>query len=210
MKFRKGEWVLVVFSIAYIIGFLIKYIQQKNYEFLLYGVIVVIVAALVLWAMKKGKLDYLALWGLSIWGLIHMAGGGAVTINGTRLYSIRLIELVNRGADFYILKVDQVVHFYGYAVAAIVLFQLLSPLLKDGKAPVVTAVIAWLGSIGLGAINEIVEFAAFISFSKTGVGDLYNFGLDLMFNGAGALAGALIAYWWFFHKTGCRNKSKKT
>ena len=55
--------------------------------------------------------------------------------------------------------------------------------------------LAWIGSMGLGALNEVVEFIAFASLARTGVGDLYNTGLDLIFNLFGALAGSLIAYW---------------
>ena len=49
---------------------------------------------------------------------------------------------------------------------------------------------AAVGSLGLSAVNEIVEFLAFVSIQDTGVGDMYNTGLDLIFNAAGALVGA--------------------
>jgi glycopeptide antibiotics resistance protein len=47
--------------------------------------------------------------------------------------------------------------------------------------------------MGFGALNEVIEFIAFITLSKTGVGDVYNTGFDLVFNLLGALAGAFFA-----------------
>jgi putative membrane protein len=40
--------------------------------------------------------------------------------------------------------------------------------------------------MGLGALNEIVEFAAVVASPSTGVGGYYNTALDLVFNGLGA------------------------
>ena len=54
--------------------------------------------------------------------------------------------------------------------------------------------LSWIGSMGLGALNEVVEFLAFVVLAQTGVGDVYNTGFDLVFNLFGALAGSFIAY----------------
>ena len=40
----------------------------------------------------------------------------------------------------------------------------------------------------------MVEFIAFISLAQTGVGDMYNTGLDLIFNLVGAFVGAFVAH----------------
>ena len=47
--------------------------------------------------------------------------------------------------------------------------------------------IAILGGIGLGAINEIFEFIATILFPDNGVGGYVNNSLDLIFNAIGAI-----------------------
>jgi hypothetical protein len=39
-----------------------------------------------------------------------------------------------------------------------------------------------------------------VSFTKTGVGDVYNMGLDLVFNLFGALTGAIVGYYWMKNK----------
>ncbi len=194
-KLKIGEWFIVIFNLLYIIPFTIYYLSTGNYEFLIYIAVLVIIGLVLLLTLRKSKLDYLALYGLSIWGLLHMAGGG-IRINGKTLYSLHLINIVDKGGQFFILKMDQAVHFYGFMVAAIVIFQLLSNNLKNVDKSKLAIFLAWIGSMGLGALNEVVEFIAFISLDKTGVGDLYNTGLDLVFNMLGALAGAFFAFYY--------------
>ncbi|MAG28348.1 hypothetical protein CMI47_22715 [Candidatus Pacearchaeota archaeon] len=192
MKLKRGQWIIAIFTLAYIIAFTIFYISKQNYEFLIYAGVLVVVGATVLLTINKSKLNYLALWGLSLWGLIHLLGGSWI-INGTRLYGIRIVEIISGEGQFYILKMDQVIHLYGFAVAAIVVFQLIYPRINKIH-PGLIIFLAFIGSMGLGALNEVVEFIAFLALEKTGVGDLYNFGLDLVFNGIGALIGSIIGY----------------
>ncbi len=199
MKFKRGEWAVILFNLAYIIPFTIFYLLKEDYEFLIYIAVLVLIALIILFNFRKLNLDYLALWGLSLWGLLHMAGGGVI-INGATLYKLRVIELINNTAlspDFYILKMDQFVHFYGFAVAAIVIYQLSAPHIKDLPKKMKLAIfLAFVGSMGLGALNEVVEFLAFVFVKETGVGDVYNTGFDLIFNMFGAFFGALVASWW--------------
>jgi putative membrane protein len=90
---------------------------------------------------------------------------------------------------------DQLIHLYGFFVAAILVYRLLLATHSNSfKSPKLMVFVSFLGSMGLGALNEIVEFVAFVSFSQTGVGDLYNTGLDLIFNMIGALFGAFVAH----------------
>lgn len=85
---------------------------------------------------------------------------------------------------------DQVIHFYGFGVAAIVVHQLLACRMPERVSGAMLIFLAWIGSMGLGTFNEVVEFLAFVSLDETGVGDIYNTGLDLCFNLAGAVTGA--------------------
>ena len=199
IKLKKGEWIILFFNLLYIIPFAIFYLLKGNYEFLVYIGILVLIGIIIITTIKKSKLDYLALWGLSIWGLLHMLGGG-LRINGSTLYSQHLIDIIDKGGQFYILKMDQLIHFYGFLVAAIVVFQLLAPHFKDINNSKLAIFLAWIGSMGLGALNEVIEFIAFISLKNTGVGDVYNTGLDLIFNLIGALVGAFIAHYWHKYK----------
>ncbi len=192
MAFKKREVLLVAFNLLYLLIFTIYYLTIKNYEFLVYILVVFIIAVVLALSLRKSKLDGVALWGLSIWGLLHMLGGG-LRINGESLYSMHVIDIINKGGEFYVLKMDQVVHFYGFAVAAIVIFQLIYPRLKPNASRGLIIFLAWIGAMGLGALNEVVEFFASVILAKTGVGGYYNTGLDLVFNLFGALAGAFFA-----------------
>ncbi|MDX1680073.1 MAG: DUF2238 domain-containing protein [Akkermansiaceae bacterium] len=191
---------LIGLSLTYMLvtgGF---YIARGNHEFIAYLGVCLGVGAIILWTLPRSGLDGLALWGLSGWGLLHMLGG-LVPVGDTVLYGWRIIELVDGKGDFFILKMDQVVHFYGFAVAAVLVHQLLDRRMTAQVSGGMRIFLAWIGSMGLGALNEVVEFLALVSLENTGVGDIYNTGLDLCFNLVGALAGA-----WFSEQ---RSKPKQ-
>lgn len=191
---KKGYLWLIIFNLLYVVGFTIYYASAGNYEFLIYIAVLVVIGLIVLTTLSKSRLDNFALWGLSIWGFLHMVGGG-VQIAGQTVYRLKLINIIDKGGDFFILKMDQVIHFYGFLVAAIVVYQLLSNFFSNrGDSPKMAVFLAWIGSMGLGALNEVIEFIAFVALAETGVGDLYNTGLDLVFNMCGAFVGALIQH----------------
>jgi len=191
---KKSHWWILAFNALYLIVFGAYYVIIQNYEFLVYISVIVIIGLIIAVNLHKSKLDNLILWLLSIWGFVHMIGGG-IRIGGHTVYSLHLIDIVNKGGDFYILKMDQLIHFYGFFVAAILIYQLLMATGSYAlKSPKLMIFLAWIGSMGLGALNEVVEFIAFVSLSQTGVGDVYNTGLDLVFNLVGALVGAFLAH----------------
>lgn len=197
MKLTRGQWILALFTALYLIIYAFYYVSTNNYEFLLY-IGVVVILALVIFVTVFRKLDIIALWGLSIWGLLHMLGGSLRVGDGV-LYAYRIIPIIQGEGQFFVLKMDQVIHFYGFLVSAIVVYQLIQD--HIGKNVKLAIFIAWIGAMGLGALNEVVEFVAFVILDKTGVGDVYNTGLDLIFNMFGALAGAFIQYARIRHKS---------
>jgi len=191
---KKSHIIILIFNLIYLIIFGTYYLMQGNYEFLLYIAVIVILGVIIGINLNKGIFDNLILWLLSIWGLAHMIGGG-VRIAGNSVYSLRLIDIIDKGGQFYILKMDQLIHFYGFLVAAILVYKLISVTGSNLKEyPKLMIFLSWIGSMGLGALNEVVEFLAFVSLDQTGVGDLYNTGLDLIFNLVGAIVGAFIAH----------------
>jgi len=183
---------LIGISVLYMLvagGF---YIAKGNHEFIAYLGVSLAVGAIIIYTLPRSGLDGLALWGLSGWGFLHMMGG-LLPVGDTVLYGWRIIELFDAGGDFVILKMDQVIHFYGFGVAAIVVHQLLACRMPARVSGAMMIFLAWIGSMGLGAFNEVVEFLAFVSLDDTGVGDMYNTGLDLCFNLLGAFCGALLS-----------------
>jgi putative membrane protein len=148
---------------------------------------------LLLATLKYTKLSQVAVWGLSVWGFLHMAGGG-VPVGDSVLYAWHIWPLVDRGEEFFILKFDQVVHAFGFAVATLVMYEVMSPHWRGSRGLLSFA--AFCAGMGLGALNEIVEFAAVVVFPSTGVGGYYNTGLDLVFNALGAGLMAITLYLW--------------
>ena len=187
---------LISFTLIYLIGAAYFYYTGGNWEFIAYLGVTVGIGLLLITTARKSGLDHLVLWMLSIWGLLHMLGG-ILPVGDTVLYGWRIYPFLDRGGDFFILKMDQVIHLYGFMVAAMVMHQLISKRSVDWVHPGMLIFFAAIGSLGLSAVNEIIEFLAFASLEETGVGDIYNMGLDLIFNACGALAGAFIQQYRF-------------
>tara|TARA_Y100000310_G_C20478798_1_gene713702 strand:+ start:216 stop:821 length:606 start_codon:yes stop_codon:yes gene_type:complete len=192
MKFEKGHWIILFFNLAYIITFLIYYLSIKNYEFLWYIFVVIFFFFLIALTLGKTKFDYFILWGLSLWGFMHMMGGGFI-FNGETLY--KFVIPIFQSGDIEILKFDQIVHFFGFAVTTLIGYHLLKPHLNKMWNRGTIYFLLILVGMGAGALNEIVEFIAVVSFPETGVGGYYNTGLDLVFNAFGAIAGVLIIHY---------------
>lgn len=194
---KKGEWALVIFNALYILGFTIFYLFKQNYEFIAYIGVLVLLFALVAVIQRKVKFDYLILWMLSIWGLLHMMGGGLRLPNGSVLYKWMVLNIFNggQGGEFVILKFDQVLHFYIYFVMSFVLAHVLITLVKKEIKPSHFYFFVVLASMGMSIINELIEFGIVLALPHTGVGGYYNTLLDLSFNTGGALIGALLDYY---------------
>lgn len=189
---KKGQWFLILFNLVYILGFTLYYVSIKNFEFLWYVAVLVFFFALILSTIHKSKFDYIILWGLSLWGLMHMAGGGVI-VGGAVLYALPLIPIAGSG-DLFILKYDQFVHFFGFGVSTLVVYHLLRPYLNERANWKIIYPILIVAGAGLGVLNEIVEFTAVLVFPETGVGGYANMALDLVFNTLGAIAATFFIY----------------
>jgi putative membrane protein len=116
-----------------------------------------------------------------------MAGGG-LYIRGTKIYEIILIPLV--GEPYYIFKYDQFVHIVGFGTATLVMYALLKPLLRENLEKwTALSIVVVMAGLGVGGLNEIIEFLATVILPETGVGGYINTSLDLVAD----LLGALIA-----------------
>jgi putative membrane protein len=97
-----------------------------------------------------------------------MAGGG-VPVGETVLYTQVIVPVVRAG-EVVLLRYDQLVHFYGFGITAWLLWHLLRRHFPDMDGSVSIYAFAALGSMELGAVNEIIEFAAVVMFPQTNVG----------------------------------------
>lgn len=78
---------VLIFIIAYAFFFILLAYSTKNYEFVYYAIVISSLLAIIVLHYKQLHLKAAILWGLSILGLMHLAGG---TIN---IYGVRsLIE----------------------------------------------------------------------------------------------------------------------
>jgi uncharacterized membrane protein YjdF len=194
MAFRRTEWVLLASTIAYILAFLGYFVLISNREFMGYIATMVLLVALVGWIHRSAQFPMALLWALSGWGLAHMAGGGIRVGDGV-LYNLVLVHLAGSG-ELTILKYDQVVHFYGFGVTAWLLWYLLDRNFPPLRGKKTIYIFPALASMGLGAMNEIVEFTAVMTVPDTNVGGYYNTALDLVANGSGAVVAMIVITLW--------------
>jgi hypothetical protein len=190
-------WPVVAFTALYLAVATVGALAIGNREFIFYIVVMVLLVG-VLWLVHRGvRLSTATLWALSVWGLAHMAGGLVAVpeswpINGDIrvLYSWWLIP--ER------LKYDQVVHAYGFGVATWVCWQGLRASIRarggDALPTFGLMVLAATAGMGLGALNEVVEFAATLLVPETNVGGYLNTGWDLVANATGSTVAALVIW----------------
>jgi hypothetical protein len=184
------ERAVAIFTLAYVLGFTAWFLSIGNFEFVVYIATMVALVALVVLSLRKAEYPGPMLWALSIWGLAHMAGGG-VPVAGSVLYNLHLVPLVET-EQYFILKYDQLVHAYGFGVTAWLLHHLLTRHFPETRGTATAYVYPALGAMGLGALNEMIEFSAVLMVPDTNVGGYYNTALDLCFNAGGAVFAMLI------------------
>ncbi len=189
---------VLVFTLLYMAAAIIGAIATGNGEFLIYIGVMLMLIGIVAYVHYRVRLTIGALWALSIWGALHMAGGlvpvpDSWPINGDIrvLYSWWLIP--------DLLKYDHVVHAYGFGTTTWVCWQGVKSALKtwtpDPKPTFGLLVLCAMAGMGFGGMNEVIEFTATLLVPETNVGGYVNTGWDLVSNLAGcAIAATLIRF----------------
>ena len=183
---------VLVCTITYLIPFAIICLQGGNREFLLYLGVMLGLIPLVAWLHARIGLHVATLWGLSLWGLAHLAGG-LLRIpdhwphdDTPVLYDLWLVP----GR----LRYDQLVHACGFGLCTWLCWQGLQAAFRAAGASVRPSLgllgLCCLAGMGLGALNELVEFLAVLTIPHTNVGGYENTGWDLVFNAVGAAGAA--------------------
>ncbi len=175
---------LTLFVILYMAICSIAAINQGNTEFLMYGVMMVVFILCVLAINMRVHFTRSALWLLAVWGCLHMLGGTVpidqrfvIGEGSAVLYSMRLHPDLPR--------YDQITHAFGFFSATIACWEAARALL-GAKRGFGLSVVAVLMGMGLGAINEVLEFGA-TRVTDTNVGGYVNTGWDLVSNSIGAI-----------------------
>lgn len=196
METRASLWPVGAFTFAYLVPAVVGALRTHNGEFIFYIAVMCVLMAAVVVVHHRVGLSATALWGLSLWGLAHMAGGlvgvpDSWPINGDKrvLYSLWFIP--ER------LKYDQVVHAFGFGVTTLVCWEGLRSILRERQPsePVSPTwgmlILCAAGGMGFGALNEVIEFAA-TRMADTNVGGYVNTGWDLVSNLVGATIAVLL------------------
>jgi hypothetical protein len=180
---------LIALTAAYLAVFFAVAILRWNGEFVFYGAVLFLQISWVIWLDRRVRFSTGVLLALGLWGLLHMAGG-AVPIPESVTEPGKLRTLYNLRLRPDLPKYDQIVHTYGFAVATWAAGEALLRGLAAGA-------IAWFSvlvllGIGLGALNETIEFAATRLLAHTNVGGYDNTGWDLVSNLTGASVSAFL------------------
>lgn len=199
MELTKQERILIATNIFGIGAFTILFLFRGNYEFIMYVVVLSGLMAFVISTHKIFHYSLSLLWALTIWSLLHLIGGGLEYAPGEVFYKLMIISII--GEPYNILKYDQIVHFYGFWVSAILAFYILKASLKE---PVLHArsiiFVIVMTSLGLSAVNEIVEFLATVFIPETNVGGYENTAIDLVSNFLGACCAGVYLMHKYFHR----------
>ena len=177
-----------IFVLGYMAVFTVTAIMQGNHEFMFYEGTMAIIIAVLVYMDKRVMFSHTVLCGMAIWGFVHLAGGLiSVPVEWTQvgettpvLYDVRLSP--------YLPKYDQIVHAFGFGISLILTHEALQAHLKR-SLPINAAIgfTLFFVAMGVGALNELIEFVAVLSIANTEVGGYKNTGWDLVSNSVGAI-----------------------
>lgn len=189
---------LTVFTIAYTVIAMGVCLAVRNWEFVVYVSQMFVLIAMIMWANQRAQFSTGTLWMLSIWGALHVVGGTLpvpvemAQVNSKRPDSAVLYALWFIPGKF---KYDNFIHAYGFFAATFAVAEALRPMLdKTQPARFALWVILCAAGMGLGALNEVIEYFVQLRNPDTGIGGYDNNMLDLCWNsvGAGAAAGVFV------------------
>jgi hypothetical protein len=187
---------LIAFNAAYCLLSVGYAVVQRNTGFVSYVVVMGVLITSLILVHKRVNFSSGLLWGMSVWGALHVAGGSihvpeAFAQRGSLplLYSWWLIP--------GLLKYDQIVHAFGFGITAWACWQILRSCIREqtGSIPEPTfglCLLSAAGGMGFGALNEVVEFFATLLIPVTNIGDYANTGWDLVSNLVGCGIAAIL------------------
>ena len=197
-RFTKHELVIAAVNLFYIVLASIAAWVSGNQEFVFYLVVMCLLMAIAGYVHFQIKLSVAALWGLTVWGAAHMAGG-LVVVPGQWPTAGESRVLYNWWLIPNWLKFDQVVHAFGFGLMTWICWQGLQYSFRKSGAELRPSwgvlVLCVAGGMGFGAANEVVEFAATQLLPETNVGGYVNTGWDLVANLVGSVIAAVLIHW---------------
>ena len=180
--FFKGYAVVIALAIP-------AFALTRNWEFLFYSVIISLFVGFLWYTDRFFHYRKTSLTLFSLWMLIHICGGTVPIGGGQVLYNWVIVPLAPE--PYLIFKFDQFAHIFCYVAIGSLADDAIAPLLKPG-ARLARFLVVTLAAIGIGALNEVMEFAAVCMIPDTNVGDYTNNALDLICNTLGALTASTL------------------
>lgn len=174
---------LVAAVVAYYGAFVAVGIVADSSQTVVYAVLLPALVVLVAVLDTRRPFPEYVLWGLALWGAMHMAGGLVPTTGDAALYNTWLLPF---------LRYDQLTHAIGFGFAGLAVWSYFRHDLRPG---ITGAALAWFGGVGIGGLNEMIEFLLTRLVPDTNVGGFENTGWDLVANFVGASAAALWVRW---------------
>lgn len=166
-------------------------LAHQNTEFLFYIGIVILFAVIIVFIDRKVHFSQGLLWALSLWGLMHMLGG-LLEIPESWPHAGEHAVLYSWWIIPGYIKYDNPTHAYGFAVATWVCWEALKGGYPNIKPTLGILALCAFAGMGLGALNEVIEFAATLMIPGTNVGGYINTGWDLVANLIGSLMTVLL------------------
>lgn len=179
--------ILGTFVVGYLVGFTVLGAAIGAELTVPYLVVVAILMIIVVRLDLHFDLGNGVLWALAAWGLVHMAGGIVPLDDERTLYSAEV------GIEF--IRYDRLVHAFGFGAATLACGKVLRHWLPGQRIDWTPAGLVILAGMGVGAINEMVEFLATLVFEETNVGGFDNTGWDLVFDLIGAFSAGAWLHW---------------
>lgn len=174
---------LIVATILTIVGWTVYGLVTDAPATFAYLITVVILVAVVAYVHGRVGLSRPVLWIFWAWLFAHMAGGLVPWGDGV---------LYNAGWGD-VLRYDKVVHAIGFGAATVACWEALRATNPTVVCTPGVAVLVALMGMGIGALNEVIEFFASTLFASN-VGGYVNTGWDLVANMIGCTVAALVVF----------------
>jgi uncharacterized membrane protein YjdF len=184
------------FTGAYIAIFAVWSFAAGTPGLAIYLALMAVLVPLFYFLHRRYPLGAALIWSLSVWGLLHMAGG-LVQVPLEWPHEGTKPMLYNWWLAPRYLKYDHVVHAYGFGITTWLCWHILKTALRspDGSPVAPTPgilIVCMAGGMGFGAFNEVVEFVFTRVQRDTNVGDYANTGWDLLANLVGSLVAVIL------------------
>jgi hypothetical protein len=177
--------VLVAIAVCYLVGFLAYGLVTGADLTIPYVLLVAAGGYFLCRAEPPEGFSGIVLAGMTLWGFGHLLGGLVGIGDDRTVYNAVL------GGH---LHADNIVHFIGFGTAGLVWYEATRPWLRaDAGHELGIWAAVWLAGMGVGALNEVVEFFVTLVNPDSNVGGYHNTGRDLVANMLGAAVAGLIA-----------------